>query len=73
MKPGDRINTKKTVKYDIKGTIKRIEKDQIWVSLDSPLPGSKVQEGFIDREQFDEVFDIVEKTDWASLWDESAE
>ena len=74
MKAGDRIKTKKGLKYEITGTIKNVvSNDEIWISLDSPIPGSKTQEGYVTKDYFDQLFDVIEESDWTSLWDDAAD
>lgn len=48
--------------------------DRINVRLDKPIKGTKqITDGFVTIEEFNKIFELIEKSDWASMWDDSAE
>lgn len=76
MKAGDRVESKNK---KVKGTIKSVKGDEIWIELDSPIKGKDQEgdtivqkEGYVTKEQFEQIFDLIEESDWTSIWDDSS-
>lgn len=77
MKPGDRVRVK--VRPEVEGTVKSIRGEEIWIEMDTPVKGENeegeiliVKEGYVTPEQFEQIFDLIEKSDWASIWDDNS-
>lgn len=69
-KPGDRVRAK--VRHDLKGTVKMIDSHGIFIVMDQPFiaineDGEKYThiEGYVREEHIE----LIEKSDWASIWD----
>lgn len=76
-KPGDRIRAKQ--RQEIVGTVTKIVDGVAYLVLDSPIDAKdregrshKFREGLLDS-KLEELFEIIEKTDWESLWDDAAD
>lgn len=78
-KLGDRLKLKiKVDKKEIFATVEKVSGDKITVKLDSPLqnPSNKNQvwRGLHGtQKEAQEFFEVIEKSDWASLWDDSSD
>lgn len=77
MKVGDRVQAKE--RTEIKGTVRSVKADEIWVELDAPIKGENqegapitIKEGYLNKKQFEQVFELIEESDWASIWDDSS-
>ena len=84
-KPGDRIQLKPEAQAQIRsmnpivGTIRDVIDDVAYVVLDHQLmtytkDGDKIyfQEGTLDK-PLEKFFDVIEKSDWSSLWEDAAD
>lgn len=84
-KPGDRIRLKREhlakmrAINDIVGTIRDVIDGLAYVVLDNKLvsydeDGNQIyfQEGHLDK-PLEPYFEVIEESDWASMWDDAAE
>lgn len=69
MKAGDRIQVKG--RKDIQGMISAIEDGKIMIKLDIPING--MSQGFITKAEFDTLCEVIESSDWASMWDDASD
>lgn len=76
MKAGYRIESKNK---KVQGTIKSIKDGEIWIEFDSPVKGKNEdgdilvqKEGYVTKEQFDQIFDLIEESDWSKIWDDNS-
>lgn len=83
-KPGDRIQLKPKAQAQIRelkpviGTVRDVIDGIAYVVLDHALvsyneQGDKIyfQEGNLDK-PLEKFFEVIEKSDWASMWDDAA-
>lgn len=72
-KPGDRVRG--TIRPDIIGTVVRTDKYGVYLEVDEPVSATlrgkhvSAREGYVPED----VIELVEKSDWTSIWDDSSE
>jgi len=77
-KAGDRVKAVTKAGIEIIGTITKFKDGYPYLVLDSPVVGEldgrqvSISEGYIDKD-IAKAFEIIERTDWESLWDDAAD
>jgi len=73
-KPGDRIRAIKD--HKVVGTVTHVSDGMPFVVLDNFFVSddhkTKVKEGYLTK-AVEDIFELTEKSDWASIWDDAAE
>lgn len=76
LNPGDRVQAKH--RKDVKGTVTFIGEAGIFIVLDSPVQTdinghtAVIRDGYISESEVDKIFEIIEESDWASIWDKGS-
>lgn len=76
-KPGDRLRVK--VRPELLATVRDADSDSLYIILDEPLivedsKGDRMthKEGFVSHKEAEQIFELEEASDWASIWDKGS-
>lgn len=71
-KAGDRIRT--IARPEITATVRSVDKEFVYLELDKILKhkGKQVKLGHLTHKEAEEIFELTEKSDWTSIWDDSS-
>lgn len=76
LNPGDRVQVKH--RKEVKGTVKFTDENGIFIVLDDPAQANmdgktiSVSEGYVSEAEADKIFELIEESDWASIWDKGS-